>query len=675
MPCQLTRYGLAYNDFMWPLVAVETLLLWVKAGFFGLAVDGLGTFIYMTSEIVKGMRFFVLLLIILWTMFAVAFMNLFPVSYVYGNDPFTSPPPETPLAPSAPGDSLTPVDNRGEVDPESDELWMYFNNFGKALMSAYMTTYNPLDPALALPTRHPEVAIILICLFDFVVVLLFTNTLTTLMLEVYGHIWTAIPPNHPMPHRQVAIILICLFDLVIVLLIAPMAEVAIILICLFDFVVVLLFTNMLNTLMLEVAIILICLFDFVVVLLFTNMLITLMAEVYGRIREKQNYVFLENRADLVIEVESTMNVDDICVPPFLHLLTPIHSKDTSEGGGGSMTEAQKMSTIVADAFRKLDLSKSTNPVISGVDNPDYGGVDDSLAEQVSSLTAATAATATASSGMRSGISRAASRAPSRQPSQADSLREPGLDPSYHNLLLPTPVTSDAALIRPSGAMRLQPSATLSRSKAGRSFKSQGPAQSRSRGSSSHSRFHEPAARRSGTSADVRPGHLQFSERTTPSTPSALRSLGQGKEPSTPGAKKGAKFALPPLLSIDSSGDASPVGSEQPGRASPREDASPVGLEQPGRASPRGDASPLFSEQPGKASPAAAEGDTSGGDRPSSGSGSKEGDSKGGSGKGREVSEVGLGRLLRSVVDPDGSESQPVKQPPELPGTPSRISDG
>eukprot|EP00798_Chlamydomonas_sp_ICE-L_P018926 gene18926-25491_t len=163
-PCEILRYGVAYSDFMWPLVAVQTVLLWMKVGFFAFAVDGLGNFIYMASEILKGMRYFMLLLVTLWLMFAVAFMNLFPKSYVYGD-----------------GTTNTLL-------PDVDNMWRYFHSFGIALMSAYMTTFNALDPHDALPTRHPEVAIILICVFNFIIILLLTNMLITLMADIYYRI-------------------------------------------------------------------------------------------------------------------------------------------------------------------------------------------------------------------------------------------------------------------------------------------------------------------------------------------------------------------------------------------------------------------------------------------------------------------------------------------------------
>ncbi len=52
-------------------------MLWVKVLFYGLAIDGVGTFIFMTAEIIKGLKYFIGLLATLFISFAVAFMVLF----------------------------------------------------------------------------------------------------------------------------------------------------------------------------------------------------------------------------------------------------------------------------------------------------------------------------------------------------------------------------------------------------------------------------------------------------------------------------------------------------------------------------------------------------------------------------------------------------------------------
>ncbi|GFH18362.1 uncharacterized protein HaLaN_15156, partial [Haematococcus lacustris] len=56
MPCVVARYGVGQGHFVPALVAIEVIMLWIKQMFFALAIDGLGTFIYMTIEIIKGMR-------------------------------------------------------------------------------------------------------------------------------------------------------------------------------------------------------------------------------------------------------------------------------------------------------------------------------------------------------------------------------------------------------------------------------------------------------------------------------------------------------------------------------------------------------------------------------------------------------------------------------------------
>eukprot|EP00955_Chlamydomonas_euryale_P007360 78212-Chlamydomonas_euryale.AAC.1 len=58
-------------------VAAETLLVWARALFYGLAVDGLGTFVFMIIEIIKGLKYFYLLLLVVYVSFDVALLNLF----------------------------------------------------------------------------------------------------------------------------------------------------------------------------------------------------------------------------------------------------------------------------------------------------------------------------------------------------------------------------------------------------------------------------------------------------------------------------------------------------------------------------------------------------------------------------------------------------------------------
>jgi hypothetical protein len=76
-PCTVFRYGIGRGQFVAVLVAAEVIMLWVKVLFFGLAIDGVGTFIFMTAEIFKGLKYFIGLLATLFISFAVAFMVLF----------------------------------------------------------------------------------------------------------------------------------------------------------------------------------------------------------------------------------------------------------------------------------------------------------------------------------------------------------------------------------------------------------------------------------------------------------------------------------------------------------------------------------------------------------------------------------------------------------------------
>ena len=49
-PCTVFRFGIGEGQFVAVLVAAEVIMLWVKVMFFGLAIDGLGTFIFMVRS-------------------------------------------------------------------------------------------------------------------------------------------------------------------------------------------------------------------------------------------------------------------------------------------------------------------------------------------------------------------------------------------------------------------------------------------------------------------------------------------------------------------------------------------------------------------------------------------------------------------------------------------------
>eukprot|EP00798_Chlamydomonas_sp_ICE-L_P018884 gene18884-25442_t len=317
-PCFIFRVGVGYDNFLSPLVAVQTLLLWVKATFFGLAVDGLGTFIYMTVQLVKGMRYFIVILFLIWIMFGVAFMNLFPAPYVYGlvkgmhyfivilfltwimlgvafMNVFPSPyvygdhPPGTALYISPTGEISTENSTESElVDPTEDEMWVQFQNFGRALMTCYMsiyglTEYGPFEPGPALDTRHPEIAVALICLLNFLTLLLFLP-----------------------------------------------------------------------------------------------MLILLLRENFKKTRMKQNDVFLHNRAELVIEAESTMSqagMETHKIPPFLHILAPVRADDLGKNKEAEQGAAEMdLSNIVNETLRLFRQSGvQPGAVATGGDGGGGGG--------------------------------------------------------------------------------------------------------------------------------------------------------------------------------------------------------------------------------------------------------------------------------------------------------------
>eukprot|EP00798_Chlamydomonas_sp_ICE-L_P023436 gene23436-30721_t len=369
-PCEIFRVGLSYDEFIWPLV-----------GFFAFAVDGLGNFIYMASEILKGMRYFVLLLVTLWVMFAVAFMNLFPKSYVYkdrvfykvNHDPghleiilkgmryfvlllvtlwvmfsvafmnlfpksyaykngsFDSSPPPPP--------ALSYDNGSFDSSPPPPPALSYDNG------SFDSSPPPPPPPALSYdngsfdssPPPPPALSYEVIPLVDPNEDILFTkfNKFGRALMTTYMTTYEAINPHDALLSRH------------------PV-----------------------------VSIILICAFNFIVILLLTNMLITLMADIYYRIRDYRDFVFLENRGELVIEVETTMTDAEMTaweVPPFLHILEPL--KDDSE----DEDEYDERKTMrIIETVMKSKLMNEANSFQAGgdggdQDNTESGGDEDDQA--------------------------------------------------------------------------------------------------------------------------------------------------------------------------------------------------------------------------------------------------------------------------------------------------------
>ncbi|MEW5305080.1 MAG: hypothetical protein WDW36_007644 [Sanguina aurantia] len=159
-PCYIFRYGLGPGGFTPVLVSLEVILLWMKVTFFALAVDGVGTFIFVTIEIIKGMRFFILLLCTLFLSFGVAFMVLFRNCAI---------------------DSA--------VDPlQYNTLSSDYANFGVAMLSSSLVVLGQSNPRDALGSEWPAVATIIYCLYVFLIVVILLNMLISLMSGIFQRV-------------------------------------------------------------------------------------------------------------------------------------------------------------------------------------------------------------------------------------------------------------------------------------------------------------------------------------------------------------------------------------------------------------------------------------------------------------------------------------------------------
>eukprot|EP00201_Polytomella_parva_P015433 CAMPEP_0175051112 /NCGR_PEP_ID=MMETSP0052_2-20121109/7617_1 /TAXON_ID=51329 ORGANISM="Polytomella parva, Strain SAG 63-3" /NCGR_SAMPLE_ID=MMETSP0052_2 /ASSEMBLY_ACC=CAM_ASM_000194 /LENGTH=541 /DNA_ID=CAMNT_0016315357 /DNA_START=84 /DNA_END=1705 /DNA_ORIENTATION=- len=151
-PCVIMRVGIGKGQVIAVLFALETIMLWTKVLFFALAIDGVGTFIFMTAEIIKGMRYFLLLLFTLFISFAVAFMILF--------------------RDEAPGSTL-------------DGQW---GDVGSAILSAVLIIFGNYDPSQALGSEYGVVATILLTFYCFALIVILLNMLITLMSDIYSQV-------------------------------------------------------------------------------------------------------------------------------------------------------------------------------------------------------------------------------------------------------------------------------------------------------------------------------------------------------------------------------------------------------------------------------------------------------------------------------------------------------
>ncbi|EFJ51236.1 hypothetical protein VOLCADRAFT_88109 [Volvox carteri f. nagariensis] len=152
-PCTVFRKGIGKGDFVAVLVAAEVIMLWVKVLFFGLAIDGVGTFIFMTAEIIKGLKYFIGLLATLFISFAVAFMVLFRDA---------------------------PTSDGGE-----DGLGSLYGDFGNSLLNVYLVMFTIGDPHKAAETEYGHFAILLFCVYMFALLVVMLNMIITLMADIY----------------------------------------------------------------------------------------------------------------------------------------------------------------------------------------------------------------------------------------------------------------------------------------------------------------------------------------------------------------------------------------------------------------------------------------------------------------------------------------------------------
>eukprot|EP00798_Chlamydomonas_sp_ICE-L_P018927 gene18927-25492_t len=84
-----------------------------------------------------------------------------------------------------------------------------------------------------------------------------------------------------------------------------------------------------------------------------------MADIYYRIRDYRDVAFLENRGQLVIEVETTMTGAELKqweIPPFLHILTPIQDAGNSDVENDN--EGQRNNRLVDTFMKRMEEHES-----------------------------------------------------------------------------------------------------------------------------------------------------------------------------------------------------------------------------------------------------------------------------------------------------------------------------
>jgi hypothetical protein len=68
------------------------------------------------------------------------------------------------------------------------KLFEEYGSFPDALLSTYASTYGGEDPRLALYTIWPSVSIVLICMYNFLIIVILLNMIITLMGDLYKKI-------------------------------------------------------------------------------------------------------------------------------------------------------------------------------------------------------------------------------------------------------------------------------------------------------------------------------------------------------------------------------------------------------------------------------------------------------------------------------------------------------
>ena len=67
-------------------------------------------------------------------------------------------------------------------------LYERFGTFQNALLSSYLVTFFNSDPRDALTTARPTLYIILMCAFNFIILVIMINMLISMMFDIFGMI-------------------------------------------------------------------------------------------------------------------------------------------------------------------------------------------------------------------------------------------------------------------------------------------------------------------------------------------------------------------------------------------------------------------------------------------------------------------------------------------------------